>query len=80
MFDKYIDNGFYEISEQLAKRLCGGDLPQYGHEKLVAHNGKHYWLTLTKNWRLKSVWSVRDAGSWRLVDGQAVLGGSNGQS
>lgn len=68
-----IDHGFMEISEADAKKLAGGKLPAHGRERLVVHEGQHYWLARTDNWG-KLVWSVRKT-NWRLVNGVAVLGG-----
>src|SRR5271157_2443977 len=65
----YIDHGFWQISVVTAKSLCAGRLPKEGYEKLVAHNNKHYWVAQTSV-HGKAVWSIRDAGGWKLRDGQ----------
>lgn len=70
-----LSHGFHEISEADAKKLNNGRLPRQGFEALVLHEGKHWWLARTIEGG-KVVWSIRDAGRWRLVDGQAVLGGN----
>lgn len=31
----YIDNGFYAITAEQAKKLCGGNLPRSGYEKTM---------------------------------------------
>mgnify|MGYP000729935684 CR=1 FL=1 len=31
----YIDNGYYHITEQQARKLCGGKLPRHGYEKTM---------------------------------------------
>jgi hypothetical protein len=70
-----LDNGHYIISEKDAKKLNNGSLPRQGFESLVAHDGKHWWLA--RAWdQGRCLWTIRDAGRWRLVDGQAVLGGN----
>lgn len=58
------------VSEAEARRLNNGRLPRDGHEALVWHDGRHWWLA-----RRREGWTVRDAGKWRLVNGEAVLGG-----
>ena len=69
-----LSHGFHIISEADARKLNNGHLPRQGYEALVAHNGKHWWLA--RQWdQGRCVWTIRDAGRWRLVDGQAVLGG-----
>lgn len=68
---KYLDNGFYTISAAGAKKLSGGRLPKHGHEKLVLHAGKHYWLARTPH-QGKMVWSVRET-NWKLKNDIAVL-------
>ena len=75
---EYIDNGFYKISDQLAKKLNVGKLPGAGMEKLVkaptgfkTQNG-YVWLAMTRV-NQKPVWSIRDSGGWKLDKGLAVL-------
>lgn len=51
------------------KRSCEGPLPSVGREKLVAFNGKHYWLTHeAKGFRVRET-------NWKLENGLAVLRG-----
>ena len=73
-----ISHGFYEINRNLASKLSSGPLPQPGFEKLVGapagfktKNG-FVWLTLTRH-NEKLVWSIRDAGNWKLENNVAVL-------
>jgi len=70
----YLDNGFYMVSRADAIRLGEGELPAHGHEKLVKHDGKHWWLGRTQH-QGRLVWAIRET-AWRLKDGQAVLGGA----
>ena len=70
MFDKPIDNGFFEITESQARKLCG-TLPPHGREKLVAHDEKHYWVARTTVGG-KQVWSIRQS-AWKLTNCCAVL-------
>lgn len=75
-------DGFFWVSRADALRLCAwhaegvgpvkGKLPAYGRERLVEHEGRHYWLCrLTFGDRRG--WALRDAGNWKLIDGKAVL-------
>ena len=68
-----IDHGFMRISRADALKLGNGTLPDHGRERLVVHEGQHYWLTRTPVYN-EMVWSVRKT-DWRLVNGVAVLGG-----
>jgi len=65
-----IDNGFLLISASDARKL-GNGLPGPGRERLVAHDGQHYWLARTLH-QGQQHWSIR-ATKWRLVNGQATL-------
>lgn len=62
---EYLDNGFYTISEADARKVCGGKLPRPGHEKLVPHEGKHWWVARTPHFG-KMLWSIREAKGWKL--------------
>ena len=68
----YLDNGHYTISTKLAKEIGGGTLPDYGRERLVFWEGRHWWLARTIH-QGKSLWSVRDSKGWMLRDDRAVL-------
>jgi len=74
---RHIDSGWYEISDSDAKRLNGGRLPRSGHEALVLHDGRHWWLARTivrrgERFERVQVWSIREAPGWMLVNGQAM--------
>jgi len=72
MTKQAIDNGFLLISAADAKKLTiDGTLPGPGRERLIEHEGQHYWLARTRH-NSKMRWSIR-ATRWRLVGGQAVL-------
>lgn len=75
---KEIDSGFFEIPENYAKKLSGGQLPRAGYEKLVpapagfkTENG-FVWLSPTKHHE-QLVWSIRDSKGWKLENGIGVL-------
>ena len=59
------------MSDRIARMHFGAVLPQPGHERLVVHHGKHYWLRKHRScgWKLRAT-------DWRLVDGRAVLSSS----
>ena len=62
-----------QIAAKDAKALNGGRLPRPGHEALVQHEGRHYWLARTMV-SGKQVWSIRPT-PWRLnAKGTAFLG------
>lgn len=63
---QYLDNGFYILSGKKASKLCGGKLPKHGYEKLIEHEGAHYWIARTRH-NGKWVWSIRDSHGWELV-------------
>lgn len=73
-----IGNGFFEISSKDARKLSAGRLPEPGKEVLVpAPQGMEttngfVWLARTVKGG-KVVWSIRDSGGWKLVNGQARL-------
>ena len=69
----YIDNGFYQISEKDARKLCDGTLPRVGYEKLIAVDDHHFWVARTRH-NERMVWSIRDSGGWYFVNGIATLG------
>jgi hypothetical protein len=68
-----LDNGFFTLTVTNARLLAGGKLPKPGNEKLVKIDQKYYWLSRTMA-NKQQVWAVRET-NWRLVNGQAVLGG-----
>lgn len=35
----YLDNNHWQISEKVAKTLCGGRLPGVGYEKIIEYKG-----------------------------------------
>jgi len=76
---KEIDSGVYQVGGEFAKKLAGGKLPVPGMEKLVAAppgfstKRGHVWLVQTNVGKNLMVWSIRDAGNWRLIGGLAVL-------
>lgn len=60
---KYIDNGFYHITNAYAKQLCNGKLPKHGYEKKAScnriGNTGYVWVARTRlNGRM--VWSIRE--------------------
>lgn len=59
----YLDNNFWQISANLAGRLCKpvGGLPRPGYEKLVVVDGHKYWITRTVHQR-RQVWAAHYAG------------------
>ncbi len=69
---KHLDHGFWVIPTMVASKLCAGVLPRLGHEKLVLHEGRHYWIARTVHLG-ESVWTMRDSGGWVLENGIAVL-------
>jgi len=72
MLGTYLDNGFYLITRATALALGGGTLPPVGKERLVVHEGQHYWMMRVRN-KGKTEWAVHET-SWRLVNGIATLG------
>lgn len=74
LFKHRLSHGHYAVSEAIASKLCGGVLPKHGNEKLVAHQGDHYWVTRSpqhgseKGW----VWTIRKT-DWVLENGRAIL-------
>jgi hypothetical protein len=51
---KYLDSGFYRISDKLAASLAKAhpnpnyqNLPPHGYERRITYNGYHWWLTRT---------------------------------
>jgi hypothetical protein len=63
---KHIGQGYWQISEALAKQLaqqCGG-LPPHGWQREVSHNGQSYWLCRTITGALEGrrvqVWALRE--------------------
>ncbi len=72
MKKQLIDNGFMLISEADAKKLSGEQLPKAGHEKLVFHEGQHYWLARTR-FNEEMRWSIRET-LWAFVNGRPTLG------
>lgn len=54
---RYLDHGFYWISEALARELAG-ELPKPGWEKCVVWRGEHWWLARTPH-QGQRVWSIR---------------------
>lgn len=68
----YLDSGFWVIPATVARGLCAGKLPRLGYEKLVVHEGRHFWIARTVSCG-ETVWSMRDSGGWTLEDGKAVL-------
>ena len=75
MWTEYLDNGHYKIKTEDAKRLNNGRLPRPGFEALVKHGGKHWWLSMSRDYALRPCYTIRDAGRWYLDDkGNAVLG------
>ncbi len=82
---RYLSHGFYAISYRHARRLAkaaGERLPGHGVEVLIPgpadmpSRAAWVWLARTVD-RGAEVWSVRDSGGWRMVDGRAVLGGAS---
>lgn len=73
--DYFPDNNELKIKAEDAKRLNNGHLPRPGFEALVALDGQHWWLT-QRYQHAKTVYTIRDAGRWRLENGRAVLGGT----
>ncbi len=68
----YLDNGCYIVKLAYARQLAGGKLPGNGREKLVVHQGTHWWLGRTQHMG-RTVWVIR-ASRWHLDgDGNAVL-------
>ena len=73
-----IDNGFYRISNEFAKKLSNGKLPGAAMERLVVapkgfpSKSGFVWLAPTK-FEQKIVWSIRDSIGWKLEGGLAVL-------
>lgn len=74
LFKHKLSHGFWMVTEAQASRLCGGQLPKPGYEKLVAYGGTHWWVARTpqssadKGW----VWSIRETKSWKLVNGVSM--------
>lgn len=73
---RHIDHGFYRVSDKEAGQLArsckqhgfSGSLPEHGKEKLVKHGEQYLWLARTTKFG-ETIWSVRDAGSWRFDKG-----------
>lgn len=73
--DRYLDHGFYVLSAIKAGRVAKANnvrLPKHGHESLVQIDGAWFWLARTQDQR-RTVWSLRDAGGWRMENGRMVL-------
>lgn len=72
---RHLSHGFHAISNKDAGKLVGGHkhLPRDGYEKLIAYDGKHWWLARTRDGWRGVTWSVRVAHGWKLDDkGNAV--------
>lgn len=69
--------GWYFLTEAQAKKLLSPKpLPKNGREALVQLDNQHWWVCLTYIHSQKLLrWTMRPAKGWKLVNGQAVLGG-----
>ncbi len=75
--ERYIGYDQYGLTDAEARRICG-KLPRPNHEKLIEHEGQHYWVERVwfkhdhKYRPITWAWAARVT-DWRLVGGVAVL-------
>lgn len=65
---RYIDHGFYQISEETAINVCrlfgnraGRKLPKVGFERMVKFNNLGFWITQVGYKQQRTVWAIHPA-------------------